>query len=178
MKKFVLAFVVLATLVVALISTGQVAAQGPAPASPQALGTGVGNGGPMGGRGARGGNAAAGFTGVEGLLHDGMLAVFAQELDVPVADLNARLANGETIAQIAAEKGLSAEQFSALMADARGQAIDQAVADGTLTQEQADWLKTRGAQGNGGMAGARGTRGGRGANAGSADCPYFPQANP
>ncbi len=51
MKKFVLAIVVLATLVMALVSTGQVSAQGTTPPNPQA--PRYGNGGPMGGRGAR-----------------------------------------------------------------------------------------------------------------------------
>jgi hypothetical protein len=103
----------------------------------------------------------------------GMIAVYAQELGISVEDLNTRLTNGETIAQIAAEKGLTAEQFSALMADAHSQAIDQAVNAGTLTQEQAEWLKTRG--GAFGNTGARGTgRGGmRGQGMGMADCPYY-----
>lgn len=174
MKKFVLVLVVLATLVVALVSTGQVSAQGTTPPNPQA--PGYGNGGPMGGRGGRVGNGSAGFAAGDGLLHDGMIAVYAQELGISVEDLNARLARGETIAQIAAEKGLTAEQFSALMADARSQAIDQAVKEGTLTQELADWLKTRGARMNGGATGARGEMRGRGA--GMAYCPYYPQTNP
>lgn len=176
MKKFVLALVVLAALVVALVSTGQVSAQGPTPPNPQ--GPGYGSGGPMGGRGMRGGQGMAGMAGA-GLLHDGMVAVFAQELGISVEDLNARLANGETVAQIASEQGLTAEQFRALMADARSQAIDQAVKDGKLTQEQADWLKTRGARMNGGMPGGRAGHGGmRGQGAGMADCPYYPQTNP
>lgn len=62
----------------------------------------------------------------DGILHDTMTAVYAQELGVPVDDLNTRLASGETLAQIATEKGLAAEQFSALMADARSQALNQA----------------------------------------------------
>lgn len=176
MKKFVLAIVVLATLVVALVSTGQVSAQGTTPPNPQA--PGYGNGGPMGGRGARGGSGAANLAAGDGLLHDGMIAVYAQELGISVEDLNTRLANGETIAQIAAEKGLTAEQFSALMADAHSQAIDQAVNAGTLTQEQAEWLKTRGgAFGNTGARGA-GRSGMRGQGVGMADCPYYPQTNP
>lgn len=172
MNKFVIALVVLATLVLALVNADQVFAQGTTPPNPQAPGTGYRNGGPVGGRGAN--TAAAG----DGLLHDGMIAVYAQALGMTVEDLNARLTAGETVSQIAAEKGLTVEQFSAMMADARSQAIDQAVKDGTLTQEQADWLKTRGARMNGGTAGARGGRGARGANAGSADCPYYPQVTP
>jgi uncharacterized protein YidB (DUF937 family) len=118
--------------------------------------------------GRQGGNIAAG----DGILHDAMIVVYSEELGISVDDLNARLANGETISQIASEKGLSAEQFFALMSEARSQAIDQAVAAGTLTQEQADWMKTRG--------GARGAgRGGmRGQGTGMANCPYFSQTTP
>jgi hypothetical protein len=69
------------------------------------------------------------------------------------------------------------------MTDARTQAIDQAVKAGTLTQAQADWMKTRGgAMNNGGMMGAgqRGAgRGMRGNGTGDpATCPYFNQTNP
>jgi hypothetical protein len=186
MKKFTLAFVLIATLVVALITTGFVSAQGPAPVNPQAPATGTGYGrggmnagGMMGGRGSMGANVAAG----EGILHDGMIAVYAEKLGISVADLNARLMNGETISQIAAEKGLSAEQFTALMSEARSQAIDQAVKAGTLTQEQGDWLKTRGAgmMGAGQRGAGRGGMRGNGAGFGTGDpatCPYFTQTNP
>ena len=62
------------------------------------------------------------------------------------------------------------------MNDARSQAVDQAVSDGTLTQAQADWMKLRGA---GAGRGGRGS-GARGAGLGQfadPDCPYY-QANP
>ena len=169
MNRLTLALVIVATLVVALLTTGQVFAQGTTPPNPQAPGTGYGNGGPMSGRGMRGGMVG------EGLLHDAMIAVYAQELGISVDDLNTRLANGETMSQIAAEKGLTVEQFRTLMTDARSQAIDQAVKDGTLTQEQADWMKQRGTRMNNGAARGRGMRG---ANSGTQDCPYFPQTNP
>jgi hypothetical protein len=112
----------------------------------------------------------------DGLLHDGMIAAYAEALNISVDDLNARLANGETMAQIASSAGLTADQFLSLMNDARSQAIDQAVSDGTLTQTQADWMKLRGAgMGRGGRgSGARGAGLGQFANP---DCPYY-KANP
>ena len=186
MKKFALAFAIVATLVVALLSTGNVFAQGTTPPAPQTPGSGYGRngamgngGGMMGGRGMMSANGAAGGTmNGDGFLHDGMIAVFAEKLGISVDDLNARLDKGETMAQIAASKGLTAEQFTALMTDARTQAIDQAVKAGTLTQAQADWMKTRGA----GMMGAGQTgrgRGMRGNGTGDpATCPYFNQTNP
>jgi hypothetical protein len=165
MKKFVIGFVIVAVLAVALGTAGYVSAQAPVPGS--------GNGtGMMGGRGGRMGNQAAGAQ--TGPLHDEMVTVFAQKLGISVDELNARLAKGETMAQIASSKGLTADQFSTLMTGARAQAIDQAVKNGELTQAQADWMKTRGA----GMAGSgRGMRGnGQGRNA-NPDCPYN-QTNP
>jgi uncharacterized protein YidB (DUF937 family) len=115
-----------------------------------------------------------------GVLHDAMIAVFAENLGISVDDLNARLTNGETMAQIATASGLTAEEFQAVMVAARSQAVDQAVTDGTLTQEQADWMKQRGGglMGNRMGANQRQGRGMRGANAGSMDCPYFEQSNP
>ena len=105
-----------------------------------------------------------GATAGDGLLHDAMIAIFAEKLDLALTDLQARLEKGETMAQIAAAEGLSVEEFSTLMPAARSQAIDQAVSDGALTQEQADWMKQRGA----GMMGGRGMRGGAG------NCPSLP----
>jgi hypothetical protein len=188
MKKYAFALAIVATLVIALVTAGFVSAQGTTPPTPQTPGGGygygrgaTGNGGMMGGRG-MGGNGGAIKNGEvgEGILHDTMISVAAQKLGISVDDLNARLTKGETMAQIASSKGLTAEQFTALMADARIQAIDQAVKDGKLTQTQADWMKQRGgATGNGGgMMGGNGGRGMRGNGAGNANCPYFSQTTP
>jgi hypothetical protein len=189
MKKYAFALAIVATLVIALVTAGFVNAQGTTPPVPQTPGSGYGYGrgtGMMGGRG-MGGNGGAMGNGVvgEGILHDTMISVAAQKLGISVDDLNARLAKGETMAQVASSKGLTAEQFTALMKDARTQAIDQAVKDGKLTQTQADWMKQRGgAIGNGGMGngggmmGGNGGRGMRGNGAGNANCPYFSQTTP
>ena len=114
----------------------------------------------------------------DGLLHDAMIAAFAEALDLSVDELNTRLSEGETMAEIALSTEMTIEDFRTLMLDVRAQVLDQAVADGTLTQEQADWLKSRGA-GRGNAAGLRGNgirRGGlRGSRQGMFDrgeCPY------
>ena len=121
MKKLVLGIAIVATLVVALLTAGYVFAQSTSP-TPQAPGSGYGRG-------------MMGFAGTdaEGPMHDAMIAAFAQKLGITVDDLNARLAKGETMAQIAASKGLTSAEFYTLMTDARSQAIDQAVKDGTLS---------------------------------------------
>lgn len=172
MKKFIFALAIVATLVVALLSTASVFAQGTTP-TPPTPGSGYGRG-MMGGRGA---GMGTGMAAGDGILHDTMISVYAQKLGISVDDLNARLAKGETMAQIASAQGLTAEQFTSLMTDARAQAIDQAVKDGTLTQAQADWMKQRG-NGGGMMGGNAGRGAGRGMRGNTADCPYYPQANP
>ena len=110
------------------------------------------------------------MNGQDGLLHDEMTAAYAAKLGISATDLEARLNKGETMAQIAYSKGLTADQFTKMMTEARTQAIDQAVKDGKLTQEGADWMKQRGA----GIMGV-----GRGANGqgrfSNANCPYNTQ---
>jgi len=176
MKKLILAVAMITTLAVALMTSASVFAQSTTPpAVTPAPGTGYGYGRGGGMMGARGGMAG------DGILHDAMIATYAEKLGISVDDLNARLAKGETMAQIAASKGLTADQFTTLMKDARNQAIDAAVKAGTLTQAQADWMKTRGGMmgaNNGAGRGAGMGRGMRGAGMGNpATCPYFPQTN-
>jgi len=175
MNKFVLTMMVVAVVALALGTVGVAYAQTPT----QAPRTGSGSGW-MGGRGSRGGMGTGNMAAGEGILHDYLIAAYAEKLNIPAVDLEARLGQGETMAQIGASKGLTVEQFRTLMVEARTQAIDQAVADGTLTQEQADWMKQRGAgqMVGGQMSNGRGTRGvGQGQFA-NPDCPYYGQTNP
>ena len=159
MKKLVLAMVMVTVLGVAFLGTaGSVFAQ---TATPPAPGYGPGM---MGGRG---GPRGGGMNGQDGLLHDEMTAAYAAKLGISATDLEARLDKGETMAQVAYSKGLTADQFTKLMTEARTQAVDQAVKDGKLTQQQADWMKQRGA---GTMGAGRGANGqGRFSNT---NCPY------
>ena len=184
MNKIVLGVVVVVVLAAALGTAGFVYAQTSTPQAP-VPGTRYGQGMMADGQGMRGGmmgqgqttapRYGIGVTGVDtGILHDGMIAVYAEKLGLTVTEINTRLANGETMAQIASSKGLTADQFQALMLDARSQAIDQAVKAGTLTQAQADSMKQRGA---GMMAGGRGMRGAGQGQYANPDCPYFDQTN-
>jgi hypothetical protein len=183
MKKLLFGIVAVVVVAAALGTAGLVSAQTSTPQAP-VPGSGYGYGNMMGGRGMGGGMMGQGQTasprygmmnGVDsGLLHDGMIAVYAEKLGLTVTEINTRLAAGETMAQIASSKGLTADQFQALMLDARTQAIDQAVKAGTLTQAQADSMKQRGA---GMMAGGRGMRGAGQGQYANPDCPYFDQTN-
>ncbi|MHC1781586.1 MAG: hypothetical protein AB9891_02280 [Anaerolineaceae bacterium] len=148
MKKILVILALVGVTAFAFAFTGNVLAQ---TVQPPVVEPGFGPG--MMGGGFRGGMMGARGTGVgTGLMHDAMVAAFAEKLGLSVDDLNARLTAGETMYDIAAEKGLSVEDFTSLMTDVRASALDDAVAAGTITQEQADFMKTRGA----GMMGGRG----------------------
>jgi hypothetical protein len=176
MNKILLSVIVVA--IFALGTVGYVFAQTPTPATPGATQNyGMGRG-MMGGRGGMMGGMMGSADDQDGLLHDAMIAVYAEKLGISVDDLNARLAKGETMYQIATAKGLTAAEFQALISDARTQAIDQAVKAGTLTQAQADLMKQRGAGMMGGTTGGMGgMRGNRGAGQ-AANCPLYQQTNP
>jgi hypothetical protein len=75
-----------------------------------------------------------------GPMHDDMYQAFAQALGITPAELETRLRAGDTLWAIAQEQGLTADQFQEAMAAARISAVNQAVADGILTQAQADFM--------------------------------------
>jgi hypothetical protein len=117
-----------------------------------------------------------------GILHDYMVEAFADALGIAADDLEARLASGETLAAVALDLGVSAEEFPALWLEARQSALDAAVADGVITAEQAEWMLSRMQAGNRGaagygfagagmMGGARGLRMG----GGTGTCPWAQQ---
>ena len=124
---------VVAALVV--LGVGVAFAQGPAPYT---------GGGMMGNNG--------------GYLHMYMVNAFAEKLGLKVEDINARLTAGESMYDIALADGVKAEDFSALMVEVRTIAMNAAVKDGVITQEQADWMSSRGF-GRGGMMNGNGGTG-------------------
>ena len=167
MNKILKSIVIVAVIAIAFGATSAVFAQSTTPGEPvQGAGMAFGSSG-QGARGARGGMLNANVAGTQdGLLHDVIIAAYADELGISVADLEARILGGETMSEIAISTGLTVEQFLALKVEVRAIALDQAVLDGTLTQGQADWLKTRGT----GIGSGNGTRGnGQGLN-GTGDC--------
>lgn len=155
MKKAFVVVSLVAVLLAALAVAGFAYAQKPDPSTPY-------NNGPFG-SGMMGGWGMMG-NGSYGPLHEYMQDAMAVALGLTHEEFENRLANGETPWTIAQAKGLSAEEFSTLMTDARSKALDAAVADGVLTQEQADWMKER--------MGARMQNGyGPGSNLESGTCP-------
>jgi polyhydroxyalkanoate synthesis regulator phasin len=85
-------------------------------------------GGPRGGR--------MGGFGFKGCL-PGNYDWLAEQLGMTSDELQAELEAGKTIAELAEEKGVD---LDAARIEAMKERIQQAVEDGTLTQEQADWL--------------------------------------
>jgi hypothetical protein len=168
MKKLMLVSLIVIVAVLVLGTAGYAYAQSNQP------GTGGYGRGMMGGRGGNGttgygygmmggGYGMMGYTDEDGdgygPMHDYMLAGFAEAFDLSVEELQTQLDAGETMYTIAEAQGLTFEEFQALMIEVRTDALNQLVADGVITQEQADWMLSH-------MA-----RMGQGYGAGSGNCP-------
>jgi hypothetical protein len=127
--------------------------------------TPFGRGGMMGGmgygRGMMGGARGQGMLG--GAMHPYMVKYAAEALDMTEVALNTELAAGKTLWQVAEAQGLNAEDIQAVMQDVHTKALAQMVADGLLTQAQADTMQSRmgGMWGQGGMGAGCPMGGGR-----------------
>ena len=160
-KLFVISALALAVVAaIALGITGWAFAQAPDPQSPTcpycgSLGYGPGM---MGGRGGYRGQAGDGSYGP---MHETMFSAIAEAFGLTPEELQAAHAEGKTLLDIAQEQGKTVEEFQALMSEARASAFEKMVADGVLTQKQADWMLERMQSGrNGaGMIGAGGCPG-------------------
>lgn len=75
-----------------------------------------------------------------GWMRDYVLRALAQRLNLTVDELNSRLASGETLYQILLAEGVKAADIPSLMQEVRKEAIQAALADGVITQAQADWM--------------------------------------
>ncbi|MGB3701788.1 MAG: hypothetical protein WA997_11010 [Anaerolineales bacterium] len=137
MKKLLIIVGVLGTTLLALGATVLVFAQ---TESPQPF-TNSGYGHEMmGGRGRYGGGMAYGEV---GSYHEVMLASFAETLGITAEQLEARLEGGETMWQIVESEGATWEEFITIMQQARSTMLEQAVEEGTMSQEQADFMNSR-----------------------------------
>jgi hypothetical protein len=93
-------------------------------------------------------------------------AVIAETLGLTVEDLAAAHEDGTRLPALAEAKGVDMETVMTAVSEARTAAFEQAVADGLLTQEQADLLLSQsGPCEHGGQGGHRGP-GGHGAPGG------------
>ena len=108
------------------------------------------------------------WDGDEGLLHDYMIKAMAEAVGLTETEFESRHDAGETFYQIALAEGFTTDEIPALMQDARAKALDAATADGVISQEQADWMNSRGF-GRGGMMNGFGRYGGYG----NGECPMY-----
>ncbi len=154
MKKILIVSAVVIALVAALGVAGYAYAKtqlpflsGNIPYGTGMMGQYSGPGGGMGGwraNGGRGGGMGGWYAeGEYGPLHEYMQAAIAEEFDLSVEELQALHDDGKTLWAYAQEQGMTQEEFAEKMLAARTQALQAAVADGVITQEQADWMLER-----------------------------------
>ncbi|MBU0703436.1 MAG: hypothetical protein KKC18_06175 [Chloroflexi bacterium] len=126
-------------LLAGLIGVTVVSADEPEPPVP------FGRGGGMGGFGLHGGGR--GMMGGFGFAGGGQWTMFdtaAEALGLTPEEYFAELRAGKSMDEIAEEQGVEMEAVQDAMNAARGEAmrqgIEQAVEDGSISQEQADWM--------------------------------------
>ena len=128
-KKFSIG--VLVVIVLALSVTGIAFAQGPTPPTDGSC--------PYGGT--CGGYGTGGYGGMHGYGYQGtMPAILADALGMTSEELYAALSDGQTIAELAAAQGVEMDALVDALVAPRILQLEQAVADGYMTQEQADWM--------------------------------------
>lgn len=92
-----------------------------------------------GGQG-RGGNQCGGLMGRWGDSTNSLVTVAADVLGMERADLIAELLTGKTIAQVAQERGVDPQTIVDAFIAIRAEKLAEAVANGCITQEQADLM--------------------------------------
>ena len=73
----------------------------------------------------------------------GIVKSVADTLDMTPREIVQDLRQGQSLAEIAQAKGVSIDTLKSVILDAADEKLDQAVADGKLTQDQADKIMTR-----------------------------------
>jgi hypothetical protein len=111
-------------------------------------GLGYGPGGMMGERSYGFGPGMMGRLGRDiargkGIMHDYMISAFADAVGLTIEQVDTRLANGESLKDIAIAQGTTTDTLPELAAQVRQAALDKAVADGVITQAQADRMLER-----------------------------------
>lgn len=81
--------------------------------------------------------------GSNGPMHTYMEQALAEKLGLTEAQVEDDLASGKTMYQVAIENGIAEADLSAFMSEVHRAAFDQAVVEGVLTQDQANWMLER-----------------------------------
>ena len=104
-----------------------------------------------------------------GPLHEYMEKALAAKLNLPLAAVESEFDAGKSLYRIALDHGVAQANLQAFMLEVRTQALKAAVADGVLTQTQADRMLQQGGRGMGGgmLNGGTGPCGGTGVPLGS-----------
>jgi hypothetical protein len=84
-----------------------------------------------------------------GPLHEYMEKALAAKLNLPLATVESEFDAGKSLYQIALDHGITQANVQAFMLEVRTQAIKAAVADGVITQTQADRMLQQGGRGMG-----------------------------
>jgi hypothetical protein len=92
---------------------------------------------------APGASAGVGGRSGYGWMHDYIEKDLAAKLDLTEEQIEEQFAAGKTMYQIALDAGIAEADIPALLTEVHKTAFDKAVADGVLTQEQADWMLQR-----------------------------------
>jgi hypothetical protein len=175
MKKFlvsvgIVGLVMVSVLAVVMTSTAWAQGETPPTPAPDAPGFQGGSGRGLGGFGF--GRGLGGQTGLEAV---------AKVLGMTTDELSAQLWGGRNLADLAEKAGVKIEDVKKAVEDANlaamKDAIEQAVTDGKLTREKADWLLQgldKGYWGGPGGMGCFGGRGGfKGSRRGGMPVPYW-----
>lgn len=70
-------------------------------------------------------------------------SILAKSLDMDIEDVLALRQAGKTYYQIAAEKGIKAEDYKNKLLEAKNAYVDEMVKDGTITEDQGQLIKDR-----------------------------------
>lgn len=79
------------------------------------------------------------ITGMRG--YEYVQSILKNNLGMTDAEITAGLNSGKTMYTLAEEKGLTEDQFKAVLLEERNKAIDKAISDGTITKAEGDSMK-------------------------------------
>jgi len=78
-----------------------------------------------------------------GWMHNYMVSAFADALGLSTEAIEEQIESGIHMWDIAAENGMNADDFKQFMYDVREQALEQALADGIIDAQLAEWMLER-----------------------------------
>ena len=80
---------------------------------------------------------------LEGIMHENLINAVAEATELSTTELESRIEAGETLGEIVVAEGLTLEDLQAIMTEVRETALEDTVAEGLITQTQADRMLDR-----------------------------------